>query len=526
MLVLFAIVICTIAYFSRHCTYYGDDLSCSLYHNGWFDSINPTNYNSAFKLHGGGCLCLFLTNIFNYNLPHFLGIHPADFMGIPHGIIKGIFLYLILLSITNFSNLFKKSKILYVLIFISIFLYFLYSITSINSFVIAFNHSFYRYIFPLLFFSYFWMYIYKNVFFNSIESRKQLLFASICGLIIGTSVEILFFSSVMLLFLIMLYKRFKLTKSFCIPAISLFISMIIFVSSQGFRQVASERGINNIQLNLDNILDFSKEFFQVCFINEWYIWILFIFFMCASFCITNNKYTYKKLLFPLLLQVSIITVMFSLILCGKSFYTQDEYWLSHPNIQVLYRILILYSTLIYFSFFAKFIKLKDNLSILMLMVFALTTLNFAHYIEILKEKSYWYNDSGILARTKKTNYVIDKIYRFYQIKEEKIQLPIELAQYQEPFIEFFLWSRDCKDIHNNYCNRGILNSEYYPKIYKDNSINKYYFSKSAINDFYKKGGSFTKEELENIKFQNLLDKKFVLKEDKEKIQIINIYPIF
>ena len=218
--------------------------------------------------------------------------------------------------------------------------------------------------------------------------------------------------------------------------------------------------------------------------------------------------------------------MFSLILCGKSFYTQDEYWLSHPNIQVLYRILILYSTLIYFSFFAKFIKLKDNLSILMLMVFALTTLNFAHYIERLKEKSYWYNNSGILARTKKTNYVIDKIYRFYQIKEEKIQLPIELAQYQEPFIEFFLWSRDCKDIHNNYCNRGILNSEYYPKIYKDNSINKYYFSKSAINDFYKKGGSFTKEELENIKFQNLLDKKFVLKEDKEKIQIINIYPIF
>ena len=526
MLIFSALIVCAITYLSRNCTYYGDDLSHSLYHNGLLDSIIPTDIHSAFKLHGGGCLCLLLTNFFNFNLPNMLGIHPADFMGIPHGVIKGIFTCLVLISITNFSRFFKKSRMLYILIFTSIFLYFLYSILSINSFVIGFNHSFYRYIFPLLFFSYFAQYIYKNAYFKTKQNTAQLIVASICAIIIGTSVEILFFSSIMLCVLIMLNFKFKLNKNFYIPVFCLAFSILSFITSQGFKSIASERGMNNIQINLAEIKNFILDFFQICIVNEWIVWLIFCLLVALSFIFAKKKQYSKKLIFPLLLAFSILTVMFSLILCGKSFYTEGEYWLSHPNIQILYRMMILYPVLVYFSYCAKFIKLPKFLCVLIMIIFISITYNTSISIIKLKGKSYWYNNSSILARTKKTNYIVDKMYRFYQIKGEKIQLPIELKQYKKPYIDFFLWSRDCKDINSDYCTRGILNSEYYPKIYKDNSISEYYFSENSIKDFYKKGGSFTQEELENIKFQNLLNENFVLKEDKEKTPVVDIYPIF
>ena len=525
MLIFSALIVCAITYLSRNCTYYGDDLSHSLYHNGLLDSIIPTDIHSAFKLHGGGCLCLLLTNFFNFNLPNMLGIHPADFMGIPHGVIKGIFTCLVLISITNFSRFFKKSRLLYILIFTSIFLYFLYSILSINSFVIGFNHSFYRYIFPLLFFSYFAQYIYKNAYFKSKQNKAELITVCICAIIIGTSVEIIFFSSIMLCVLIMLNFKFKLNKNFYAPVLCLVVSLLSFTSSQGFKSVASERGMNNIQINLAEIKNFISDFIQICIVNEWVIWLLFCVLGIISFSIAKKRNLSKKLIFPLLLNFSILAVMFSLILCGKSFYTKGEYWLSHPNIQILYRMLILYPTLVYFSYCSRFIKLKKHLYIFIMIIFILITYNTSVSIIKLKGKSYWYNNSGILARTKKTNYIVDKMYRFYQIKGEKIQLPIELKQYKKPYIDFFLWSRDCKDIDNNFCTRSILNSEYYPKIYKNNSINEYYFSENAIKNFYENGGSFTQKELENIKFQNLLNENFVLKEDKEKTPILHIYPI-
>ena len=121
LLCLFVIVL--ISYLSRHCTYFGDDLSYSINHSHFFSSINPLDLRSAFKWHGGGCIALFFTNMFNYNIPHLFGLHPLDFMGSPHGIIKGFFTCLMLFSVTSFSTFFKKSKLLYALIFISIFLY-------------------------------------------------------------------------------------------------------------------------------------------------------------------------------------------------------------------------------------------------------------------------------------------------------------------------------------------------------------------------------------------------------------------
>ena len=210
-LICFSIIFLT-SYLSRNCTFYGDDMSHSLYQNSIFESLFPTNFHSAYQLHGGGYLCFFLTNFFNYNLPHLLNIHPADFMSIPNGIIKGIFLCIILLSITNFGFIYKNSKFSKSFILIILSMYFFYSIVQINSFIIGFNHSFYRYIFPLLFFSYFWYFIYTRIISNSKKTllfknnNLKLLFAIFSGFIIGSSCEIIFSVSAISAILIISYN--------------------------------------------------------------------------------------------------------------------------------------------------------------------------------------------------------------------------------------------------------------------------------------------------------------------------------
>ena len=76
------LIIGTITYFSRYCTFWADDLG---YTFGFvelnsFDTLNPFSPNSAFQMHGGGYFCSFLTTFFNLTLPQFFNIHPADFI--------------------------------------------------------------------------------------------------------------------------------------------------------------------------------------------------------------------------------------------------------------------------------------------------------------------------------------------------------------------------------------------------------------------------------------------------------------
>lgn len=532
ILMISLIFIHVIIYLSRNCTLFGDDLSYGLYSAGIFDTLNPFSEVSAFSVHGGGYLCLFLTNFFNFHLPYMLNIHPNDFISVPHGVIKGIFYCLVLLSISNFSQLFKKSKLIYCLFYIFLFCYSVSLIIELDSFIISTNHAFYRYFFPLIFFSFFWSFIFQNIIFLDIKQNNLKLFlASVCGFIIGTSVEILFLFSALLALFVIIYnlvpqsvyrkffpgqfKKFNLNKNFYIPVCCLFFGLTAYMFSAGFQSITGMRGINDGILNLSYLKEFCITFFQNYIFPDLILWIIFIIIAAGSFYFELKKNTPEKILFPLMMLFSIFIVMFSLVLCGKTYYEEGKFWLSHPNIHVLYSILIIYPFLIFYSSFSGYFSLlgrneKVIKTIIILMLISASVYKIYYTYENIPY-SYCYNDTGLMAMVRKNNYIAEKIYRFYYLQNKKPYLPSELNSMGESNIRYALWYRYC-NINNKCCDSSIFNLTYYPRLYKNEKarIQPYCFIDDGYNKFYSLGGHFEKEELDNIKFQKLYDKNFVL----------------
>ncbi len=525
MLIISLIFIRVIVYLSRNCTLFGDDLSYGLYSTGIFDTLNPFSEVSAFKVHGGGYLCLFLTNFVNFHLPYMFNIHPNDFISAPHGVIKGIFYCLILLSVVNFSQIFKKSKLIYCLFYIFIFLYSVSLIINLNSFIISTNHAFYRYFFPLMFFSFFWSFIYKHIIFSNIKQNNFKLFlASVCAFIIGTSVEILFFSSAFLAMFIILYNLicrkfsksnlFNLNKNFYIPVIVLFSGVIAYTFSSGFKSVIDVRGMHEGALNLTHLKEFCIIFFNTYIIPDIIIWIIFITVIIFSFYLGLRKNNLKKIIFPLIMLISVFSVMFSLVLCGKTYYDEGEFWLAHPNIHVLYNVLILYPLLMLYSFCSRYFNLlkkdkkylKTSIIILLILFSVYKIFNITENIPY----SYCYNDTGLMAAAKKNNYIAEKIFRFYYLRNKKPYLPSDLNTMGESNIRYALWYRYCNE-NDNCCDNSIFNANYYIRLYKNENakVQQYCFIDDGYDEFYAQGGFFEKEELNNIKFQNLYEKDFI-----------------
>lgn len=151
-------IIFLLTVYSQHSSFlFGDDAVSAMYpysFEGIFDCLRFAN-------HGDGYIGLFLSKFLCFGLPNMLGLHPADFIGIPGGIIRGIFTSLTLLSITNFGVLFKKSRLYYLSCFLLITV--LFFISCRNNTIIMCYYNFYRYFFSLLFVSIFLNYIFKNL---------------------------------------------------------------------------------------------------------------------------------------------------------------------------------------------------------------------------------------------------------------------------------------------------------------------------------------------------------------------------
>ena len=103
------------AYISRYNCFWGDDFWYGRYKlgEGIFDCLK-------FNDHGEGYFGYFIFKFLVMKLPLLLGLHPIDFIGVPHGIIKGIFFTFVAFSIVQFINFYKTEK--KILIAYSIFL--------------------------------------------------------------------------------------------------------------------------------------------------------------------------------------------------------------------------------------------------------------------------------------------------------------------------------------------------------------------------------------------------------------------
>ena len=490
----FILQIILMVYINKYKSFWGDDYFFCRYLTGE-NFITSLSFKYG---HGGGYIGMFLSKFLSFGLPNMLNLHPNDYIYCFVGLFEGIFTALLPILILDFSNIYNKNKCLYVLFYILISACITYFIIGSNTFFIT--YTWFRYVFSFIFFSIFWNYIYKILFIKDIKIKNHsIIFATICGYILGTSNEILFFLSLFMTVCLVILKLFKFSMNkldikFYLPVCSLYIATICFVSSFGFNQIATERGMQNITLSLPIIKEFSQTFFQLYVVNCIWLWVVLIFLMICSFIIViKQKTDIPKLIFPLIILLGTILVIYSLVLCGKTYdeATRDRFWLFHRNIQCMFKILLLYPIIIYCSLVIKKIK-NEYIPIVLIII-----INFFVLFNLKNEIVHF--DTDFLVKIKKIQYQYTKIIRFYNLKGQTAKIPENL---DIEFYNYFVGLESDKE-------RELSSID---KIYRDNKATTYGFivTDDDLQDLYKDGLCFSDEELKEPKFAKLKDNNFVL----------------
>lgn len=517
-----------ITYLSQNNCFWGDDAWFSLYakEEGIFDCLFSDT-------HGGKYLGLFIDKFLSFGLPCLLGIHPENFISSWHALFRAVLIVITLLLMCNFSVVHEKSKNLYTL-FYCFLLIIVFNYLLANTMIINYYYSFYRYFFSLLFFSIFWLFLYKQI--TGIEnnpSKKTLVAVTFCGYVIGTSSEIIFFSSCFLICLIITYAKIiniislrtdndfinslkiKLNSSFNIPVIGFMTGLVLFISSSGFKEVYADRTITNIQdVTYDLFKEFMQLFYNNCILNIKEFWIVFIFLFGIAIYFSIRKKELKPVIFNFMYIIALFSVMFSLILCGKNLY--GTFPLHHTNILFLYKMMLLIPFAILLSYtYSCMMKRKYNLIrfySVVIIAFIYINGSFLFNLNIHQIKDY---QDRIFYR-KENNYIMYKLARFYYLRNETLILPFNII-YQDLFDERTFDKTKCigKDEYNHFAN-------IYERIFKEevHVIPSLCVRKNAIEEFYSKGGYITKEELNKLDFNRLYDKNNIISnEKKEKDEI-------
>ena len=536
---IFILIVCCCAYFSRYNAFFADDLGYSLYpaEIRLFETLNPQSKFSAFYVHGGGYLCLFLTRFFNAELPYMLNIHPADFIGIPEGIIKGAFASAVFFMISKFSVFQNKSKILMISAYIFSFSYFLYFNFKTEAYLLAVNHSFYRYIFPLLLLLPALNFIYKTAVLKLKLSYNQMAAAAVCALLLGASNEFIFYTIIFFCIILIIYNSliktffknadkdalYALNGYFYKPFAFLIISASAFVFSPGSLAVMDMRGLGSINITMSDIKEFTALFFKNCVFDISAYWIVYIFALAAAVYSASKNKKLKEVLFPLFYTVSLCSFMYSLILCGKTFYNEGGYWILHANLITLYYTLLLIPLYMYLDFTAvntDFLKHRTKaFGISALLISAgLLCAAFKN-----TEGNFYHQEGGKLSKIRAVNYIADKISRYMLLSDADVILPIQLKQISPEKLSYYIWLRGFEDYQNADCTKtGVLITNYYPLMYKEKVSDdvKYCFSGDAAERFYNLGGYFTYDELKNINFGRLKNNDFLFNQNIKKHEII------
>lgn len=498
------------------------------------DDIFSTLFGIYSDTHGGGYLGYFFCQFFCFFLPIKLNIHPQDFICSPiHSIIKGIFACSVLLITANYINFYKKDISNKFFCYFFIILYFLYSTAFSESKIFEINYNFYRYVLSLLFFEVFVHFILKNVLNKEYKPDKiMLLIACVCAFITGTSSEILFFTSATFVGFIFIYNliilfiskikkdlKFKdeyklnLNLNFYLPVIFLYTAIYMFINNDGYKIVANDRGMDNIVINFDILKEFIYYYVQIYFKYDITYWLIFIPVLAASFYYAYKNKEIQNVILPFFINISVLTVIFSLILCGKtndemsiSLFSNCEYFLSHCNIVFIYKMIIIYPFILLMSYL---IKNNEKSKFILYFILGIMIIYFAcmHKNIINKISPFIHN------LPKKEFYIAEKILRYEYLLNETPYLPYseELKNMDLGYLRDGNENTSCKYYNNNDFLEDIFINQYYPQIYKDfESIKKgYCVSEDAYEKYIEKGGKFSEEELKDIKFQRLLNDDFV-----------------
>ena len=529
MIVLFGATLFLSVYFSRNACFCGEDFNFATYFQN--ESVFDCLFGESRFQHGGYYVGLFLCKFLSFGLPNILSLHPSDFIGEGQGWLKGIFLFLILLNLANFSVICSKNLLLKLTTFVFAFSYLFYYAGLSHGLCV--NYTFYRYVFSLLFFGIFVFAVCKNIFSKSENYNNQKCFLlAINAFVLGTSLEVLSLTALIFSLGLIVHNifikligvlrqnenRLFLSKSFYISFVSLLLGMALFYSNAGTQIVISDR--TNGIFDLHSLKEYLLLFNQVCIadVAPILIAITVLFTVALYFGFRDKEYT--CVFVPMMLLASIYAFMLGLYFCGKSFdeFTRDRYYLYHFNIVLVFKLLLLYPMFLLVGYCYDKVSTTVNVKWLKIACISAVYIGLGISACCFASKTFVENshsDSAVeMADLRKNFYMTEKILRFYYLKNQQPIIPLY------PVIPEFVSA----DYSKQYCSDGrcetvkcyenhSFSSSYYYRVYMDENALKYGFctSNNALKYYENNGGTFYEFELENPKFSRLFDEKFVLK---------------
>ena len=269
-------------------------------------------------------------------------------------------------------------------------------------------------------------------------------------------------------------------------------------------------GYLNFFANDINFINFSKTIFNTYFVTNCLEFSLIIILSSVLYFLALNKSMFiKRTIFCVLAVITGAVIYFYLF--SK---LNNNIALFLTESQVIFRLLLL--ALIYLLFGAclrehtsepKELKILSVLFITVLTSFILIQLPM-----IMSTMKIWRTMSN---ESKLTTYCIEKMYRFYSLRNKTALLPDDslLKIFK---ISIFLDDKNIdtdEDINNKtFIKNSTFTDSYYKIFYKNPNIVAYKFinPKLALKIFFEEGGMIDAEEIKHINFQKLYDDKFVL----------------
>ena len=509
------IVTFSFLYVGRNCTFWGDNFYTLLTGNYDYNIFDLLKY----KAHGGGYFGYFIAKLLSFDMPLYFHMHPYDFISNVEPGFRGIFSALTLIIMSEFIFLYKKTNYIKYICIIVLSLYFCNTFIFENNCIIMENYRYYRYFFVQLFFSIFWLYVFRNILRRQKTNVYKLIFICFCGYVIGAGVEIVYLVTAVLILLPIVYNvlislfnrmkpeinlfeyKYNLDINFYLPVFIFYVSFFFTITSSGFKDTMIEnRGVGHFSFQTDTLKEFLSLYISNCFQNHIIYWVIFIIVIIASIIILKKENNYKEFFITYFVQFSILLVMFSLILGGKNVENINDYFINHHFINLLYKFMILYPLLLGIGYIINNCNIKKKIIvpciIMISILFSIQQTYFIYKNNI--EKKYINYD---VMEVKKKYYIAHKLVRFYTLKNKNPFYPTNMTFYME-------LSPEDKMISENI---EILSYSMY-LIYQDENILKLKLkiTDDTLEKFYNDGGSLTEEELKNIKFSRLFEDKFVL----------------
>ena len=540
-------IVISVAYFLRFDIYEHDDFYNSFFYTSdWWEIIKSADHGRYFSwvyqklaVHGSSLL---------------LNTHPNDNLVLRF--IVGFNIALVVLFISQFSTKpFHKKTSPVMMIITALVLSHLYTISIQN--ITRYNQHF-AYQSNLIIFFFIWGIIGTYFINNTLPQAKHLVKNSVLALILGLSAHFNIFSSIGSIGFLVIYgivsfareeawdfikiiNRFKqLGKGIYIPLLFFVIGMVGYFSAPHFQYLLGERspsGNNRILEALKLLPEFIPQWIIKVFIGQSAILLVFSGIIGIWVIIwhhirygvkeeslvlsfdnkENSTKSIRVVVFALALVVGVAFFNGALVMSGKSYYGQDLFWLVHPDLAVLTRMIFFSAVLILVGYIftiqssQKEIKTKRVLLILTIFLACIRIPFYKYeYYGSIEQRIQWYQT--------------EKIYRFYSLQGKEAILPA--SSYDEE--RNLLWH---KQLGGNYPQgwpgEGYVNLNYPVVYYKDiddvesrmgipvprpKALIPYILTNSniALQLFKDAGGEITEEELKDPVFDRLFDEDFVL----------------